>query len=648
MSQPATATDGVQDEKPAHAAQPGLDSTAKDPEKQQQAGGQPGQQEHQHKKDDGGPAGGFDATPIPERPPGYTIKITIHRASNLPMSDYHSLSSDPYVLAQLNSDTPTRHKEDPYLRWRTPTVRQNTDPEWNEAWVIANVPASGFKLKLRVYDEDPADKDDRLGNVHVNIPSLSEDWEGIKDQPYEIKARAGSRRAYLVRAIAVCFSQTKHLRGSLYLSIEMLGRTPKDDQNGRLYTVSPGRWFKHFSPMLGRIAHTKDDLDDEDAHEQHAQSASNTANGRKSASQVQRYNFQANEMQLPGPVPPQLYHRFVEFKPWVKRMFTTSGLQGVVLSKVLHHQHSRVYNFDRRTQWGYMPDEPSTETTQHFLELCHFDKGGRIFTYVLTLDALWRFTETGKEFGVDMLSKHTMHSDVSIYVAFAGEFFIRRLKHPHRPHPPAPIDETSQDQPPPHKENDTHPPHDVVEDDPQGDDPISDPSHYELVIDNDSGTYRPNASLLPILRDFLARSLPGLHIQTLDCQADAAKMAQMKTEQRARKQREGDHIIFTQGSRSSSVSSSDNEDLDRLEAAFGERDAGGAREPNAYVSAVRDQRSKQHARYEKAKRTYGGKARPGTEDAIAAAESAEVPDVKEKEKKKKKKRKTEEEGVDGA
>lgn len=41
-----------------------------------------------------------------------------------------------------------------------------------------------------------------------------------------------------------------------------------------------------------------------------------------------------------------------------------------------------------------------------------------------------RFTETGKEFGIDLLSKHTMHSDLNVYVAFSGEFFIRRLSKP--------------------------------------------------------------------------------------------------------------------------------------------------------------------------------------------------------------------------
>jgi len=43
------------------------------------------------------------------------------------------------------------------------------------------------------------------------------------------------------------------------------------------------------------------------------------------------------------------------------------------------------------------------------------------------LDGQLRFTETGKEFGIDLLSKHTMHSDVSQYIAFSGEFFIRKI-----------------------------------------------------------------------------------------------------------------------------------------------------------------------------------------------------------------------------
>ena len=78
-----------------------------------------------------GPAGGWDGTPIPQPPQGtigYTLKFTFHRATNLIMGDAHAFSSDPYVLAQLNTGLPQRHKEDPKLRFRTPTVRKNVDP----------------------------------------------------------------------------------------------------------------------------------------------------------------------------------------------------------------------------------------------------------------------------------------------------------------------------------------------------------------------------------------------------------------------------------------------------------------------------------------------------------------------------------------
>lgn len=184
--------------------------------------------------------------------------------------------------------------------------------------------------------------------------------------------------------------------------------------------------------------------------------------------------------------------------------------------------------------------------TMKFLDLVHYDKGGRIFTYVLTLDGLWRFTETGKEFGIDLLSKHTMHSDVNIYIAFSGEFFIRRLKTPHK--------EGSPD------DQETHPPDDISGG-PPSDEPPNDPAYYSLIIDNDSGTYRPNAKKLPDLKEFMQQNLPGMKIVTLDCNGDKEKMEKWKTEQRERKKAEGKGVVAVQGD-SGSISSSDEEDLD--------------------------------------------------------------------------------------
>jgi hypothetical protein len=94
-------------------------------------------------------------------------------------------------------------------------------------------------------------------------------------------------------------------------------------------------------------------------------------------------------------------------------MFESRGLGGHMLHGALHSQHERVYHFDNVTEYGKLPG-PGKAMAQRFLDMAHWGEGFRIFTYVITLDGLMRFTETGKEFAVDMLSKHTMHSDVNV------------------------------------------------------------------------------------------------------------------------------------------------------------------------------------------------------------------------------------------
>lgn len=219
----------------------------------------------QVEKDKKQPPGGFDDTSLPHVPPGYTLKFTFHRARNLPLADINILSSDPYVIATLQTDLPKRHKEDPDLKLRTPTIRRNTEPEWNTEWVVANVPASGFFLKCRLYDEDPADHDDRLGNVHVTVDGISDSWPGIKEQTYEIEKRMGSKRAYLIRGCAAILSGNLQLSGEMTLSVENLGRT-RDESGGKAYTVGPCYWSRHFSPLIGRLTGVKgaDDQTDQD------------------------------------------------------------------------------------------------------------------------------------------------------------------------------------------------------------------------------------------------------------------------------------------------------------------------------------------------------------------------------------------------
>lgn len=203
------------------------------------------------------PAGGFDATPIPQLPPGYTIKITFHKAENLPFADFGTFSSDPYIIAALKTDLPRRHKQDPELRLRTPTIHRNTNPEWNVEWIVANVPTSGFFLKCRLYDEDPSDHDDRLGNAHITVDHIDDNYKGFSQRKFGIKKRMASKRAYTFRGCAWLLSKRVKMGGDLIVSVENLGRT-KDESGGRAYTVGPLPWSQHYSPLIGRLAGTKD------------------------------------------------------------------------------------------------------------------------------------------------------------------------------------------------------------------------------------------------------------------------------------------------------------------------------------------------------------------------------------------------------
>ncbi|RDW77314.1 hypothetical protein BP6252_05367 [Coleophoma cylindrospora] len=472
------------------------------------------------------PAGGYDETPLPRGSDGYIVRFTFHRAENLPVADLNTRSSDPFIHATLTSALPKRHKEDPDMTLRTKTIHKNVNPEWNQIWTVAGIPSSGFRLKCRLYDEDPSDHDDRLGNVTVNVGKLGSNWPGIRNEGFDIKKRMGSKRAYMIRGCMSLMSKTHHISGTLFISAEVLGES--EPPHGRMYTLGDTFWFKHYSPMIGRIAGTK---------------APGGIAGKDG--KTERYDFQANQFQLQGPVPEKLYHRFVEFKPFVKGMFSAKGLRGRILNKALHHQHNRVYNFSNSTETGVVKPR-SEEASLKFLEMVHFDEGGRIFTYVITLDGLFRFTETGKEFGIDLLSKHTMHSNVNIYIACSGEFFVRRLKHPNKP----------TDAPNQH----THPDEDLPGG-PPNDEPPKDPKHYELIIDNDSGTYRPNGKLLSELKNFLNGNFPGLHIVVKECTDE--KLTEMKKQQVARKKKEGKNIELVQNS-DDEISSSDESDLEAV------------------------------------------------------------------------------------
>jgi Ca2+-dependent lipid-binding protein len=152
------------------------------------------------------------------------------------MADYGARTSDPFLHARFLTSTPSRHKEDPPLTFRTQTRHRTVEPTWDASWVLANVPSSGFTLKVHVFDEDPDDHDDRLGSLHIHEHRIDEGYKGFDHRSFELKKRSASWRAYAIRWVAVGCGK-KEMHAKVLISIENLGKTEAKD--GRVHTVGP-------------------------------------------------------------------------------------------------------------------------------------------------------------------------------------------------------------------------------------------------------------------------------------------------------------------------------------------------------------------------------------------------------------------------
>lgn len=152
------------------------------------------------------------------------ILITFKSASKIPIGDAIAQSSDPYLLVCLTPRTSPSKDHPPFpLTFRTSTKRETRDPEWNEQWHLGGIPAEGFDLKIKIYDEDkPGDWDDRLGIADLavdRLPSVGQGEEKGEEKEYvlKIQKRKGSKRAYaLTYLVAWCHQDFKKQRGRVF------------------------------------------------------------------------------------------------------------------------------------------------------------------------------------------------------------------------------------------------------------------------------------------------------------------------------------------------------------------------------------------------------------------------------------------------
>ncbi|KAJ7780249.1 hypothetical protein DFH07DRAFT_765537 [Mycena maculata] len=440
----------------------------------------------------------------------YTVQITFDRGKNLPVADIGTLSCDPYVLAELIvPDT------DP-LKFRTPTIHHTRDPTWNSSWLVSGVPSSGFKLLMILYDEDPGAilSADRLGKAVAQLSpeQMKEGFESIETE-YVLQKRKGDLHPYILTYLTALLPGEKlRKHNRVVVSIRVLCKDADKQGDRRMYTLGPNRYSRHFSPLIGSMVNKKSQKDASDSDGQ------TDGKGTKLSSTT----FIANKLQLTGPVPRELRHRFVGYRPFINWMFADSGIAGRILYHGLRKQYRTVYACDKSTVWGVIDDvgvtssngikpvttlrgatpESSEALARQFLGMTAWGEGGKLFTYVITLDGEWRFTETGPEFAIDLLSKHSMHADLAKEIAYSGEFFVQPFNATKEPvngsaehalngHARSSEDAAVPDQDAQPNGNATEP-------------AARNPKAYELVIDNDSGTYRPKKELLPLFEAWLA------------------------------------------------------------------------------------------------------------------------------------------------
>lgn len=150
-----------------------------------------------------------------------------------------------------------------------------------------------------------------------------------------------------------------------------------------------------------------------------SQRDANDSDGQKDGrgTKLSATTFIANKLQLTGPTPRELRHRFVGYKPFIDWMFDDSGIAGRILNHGLRKQYRTIYACDKSTVWGVVDDsgvnssnaatpqgeenkeikagpvlrdatpESSEALARQFLDMGAWGEGGKLFTYVITLDA---------------------------------------------------------------------------------------------------------------------------------------------------------------------------------------------------------------------------------------------------------------------
>jgi Ca2+-dependent lipid-binding protein len=126
----------------------------------------------------------------PRGPEIKPFKVFVRHAKDLVKMDMFS-HADPYVKIKC-LDMRTRDSKKPWkplqeikgLSSKTSMKKNKKNPEWNEVFVMNNVPANYTRLQLSVWDSDTLSGDDFMGKCEIDLGKwdmVSRSWIGRVD-----------------------------------------------------------------------------------------------------------------------------------------------------------------------------------------------------------------------------------------------------------------------------------------------------------------------------------------------------------------------------------------------------------------------------------------------------------------------------------
>ncbi|KAH9857434.1 hypothetical protein C2E23DRAFT_720170 [Lenzites betulinus] len=263
-------------------------------------------------------------------------------------------------------------------------------------------------------------------------------------------------------------------RGTFWLNIESTPSTDVKAERRQYIFDGPIRYSRHFSPTLGRLTN----LNDTRLYSTWKMYIKGVRMFFGDTVQPWNRNYKAAQTIFQGPTSIAVRSTIQAGHRMLYARSTTNGF-GVIntpddIFRLLFHATPGLPEGLPCTTTGAAPPSPSP--------FAHRVKPA-VYTYIIAVeDDSFRFSETGAAFFVDFASKHALHANCAPAVRYSGEF---------HPRPEGGWESFS---------DETH----------------DDAVRWELVIDNNSGTYSPDAMMLPDLKELLEYNFPGFTVHAFD------------------------------------------------------------------------------------------------------------------------------------